>query len=666
MRPDPASRRAQVLFGLLLVGATLAAYAPAIRAGYIWDDKLHLLDNPVLKPGGLAQAWVPGTYINYWPLTFSAYWLQDKLWGVAHPAGFHLVNILLHALSALLVWRVLRLVLHIRATASTEWASLLGAAIFALHPVNVESVAWIAQLKNVLALLLALASLWFYLRHDGSGRRLFYALAVAAFALSTLAKGIGLTLPVVLVALAWWHRGRIGWGDVRRVAPFLVIAVLMTSVEVAMQHDGEPWEVPRSDSVLSRLAGAGWCVWFYLSKLIWPFNLSFVYPRWTIDGGKLWSFLPDAMLLLVMLIAWLQRARWGRGPFMVLFSYAVLLLPVLGFTNIYFMRYSLVADHWQYAAMIVPAAGLAAGLVAAARTKTAAIVVAAAAVSMIVSLGVLTHAQTAIYKDEETLWQAVLQQNPDAWMAHNNLGNWLADRGRVQEALAHYQATVRLRSEHFQAHNNVGVILGRLGRPEEAIASYERALAIDGTYVRARENLIAAYKEFGSQILGRGKFLNAEDDYKTAQRYFVRLVELAPDDAEAHYGLGVALIEVGEVSKGVDQLQEATRVSAGFLPAYDLLAQLLATRAPVDGGDPDRAIQAALRACALTRDQDPVRLDRLAVAYASAGRFKEAIATEERALEIVQRYDPQNVAGTLRAHRDLFRAGKAVRGPSPR
>src|SRR5262245_47347208 len=193
-----AFRSGPALVVLLLVVATFVVYVPALRGGYVWDDDLHLLNNPVLQPGGLARIWVPGTYINYWPLTFSTYWLENKLWGVAHPMGFHLVNVLLHSLSALLVWQVL-LCIHqhapeqepafeetgqpsrATATGATTWGALLGAALFALHPVNVESVAWVAQLKNVLSMFLTLLAVLFYLQHERTGRWGRYALALAAF-----------------------------------------------------------------------------------------------------------------------------------------------------------------------------------------------------------------------------------------------------------------------------------------------------------------------------------------------------------------------------------------------------------------------------------------------------------------------------------------------------
>ena len=671
---SPHLRWGQMLVALLLVGATFVVYLPALGGGYVWDDDLHLLNNPVLRPGGLAKIWVPGTYINYWPLTFSIYWLEDKLWGIAHPIGFHLVNVLLHSVCALLVWRVL-LRVHVqgvdkgpafdetqRPRLEADWGTtssgaLLGAAIFALHPVNVESVAWVAQLKNVLSLFLTLLVVLFYLRHERTGEWGIYVLAVAVFGLSTLAKGMGVTLAFVLLALAWWQRGKISRRDVWRVAPFLVIGLVMACVEVAMQNEGQPWAVPRTDSQLARLAGAGWCVWFYLYKLFWPLNLSFVYPRWTINSGELRSFVPDALLLGTMFVAWWQRRSWGRGLFMLLFCYVALLLPVLGFANIYFMRYSLVADHWQYAAMIVPAAGVGARLAAWARRGIPQIAVSVGVVVMLGSLGALTYRQAGIYKDVETLWGDVIKRNPDSWMPRHNLGNWLANRGRVEEAVVHYEAVVRLKPDDFQAYNNLGVMLQRLDRPQEAIVNFERALEINADYALARQNLIPEYKRLGKRLL------SGERDYEAARRYYIRATQLAPDDTDAHFGLGVALIGTANMSEAVDELQKAVTLSPAFVDAHDTLARILATRAPADGGNPDRAIREALQACVLTAYQDGLRLDALAIAYASAGRFDEAVATQKKALQLVQGPWSQDLVSVLQAHLNLFRAGRPYRGP---
>lgn len=635
---------------LLLVCAVLVAYLPALHAGYVWDDDLHLLNNPVLKAGGLARIWVPGTYINYWPLTFSVYWLEDALWGVGHPMGFHLVNILLHAGSAVWVGLVLSRLTRI---AGGAW---LAAAIFALHPVNVESVAWVAQLKNTLSLFLTLASVWLYLRSEDAGREAMYPLAVGVFALSTLAKGITVTLPVVLLALAWWQRGRITRRDLWRVLPFLVIGVVMACVEVAMQKEGQPWEIPRTDGPSARLAGAGWCVAFYLYKLIWPFNLSFVYPRWTIDGGKLLSFVPDAALLSALAVAWWQRSQpWARGLLMLLVCYLALLLPVLGFTNIYFMRYSLVADHWQYAAMIVPAA--AAGALAArwARRGALRVAVPVISVALVAGLGTLTYAQTRAYKDYETLWFDVQRRNPEAWLSYLNLGNWYANQNRPQEAIAQFEATVRLKPDEFFAYNNLGVMRARVGRDEEAITTFERALAIKPDYDLARVNLVRTQKDLAKRLLG---FRDAD-----AAMYLRRASELAPDDPEVHFLLGVALTNLDDVRGAADQFQKAVTLKPDRFESHDALARLLATRAPNDGGDPSRAIREAQQACVLTGNLDGLRFDTLALAYASAGRFAEAVIAEQRALELIGKTGAPADVSRLRNHLSLFESGKPYRAP---
>jgi tetratricopeptide (TPR) repeat protein len=230
-------------------------------------------------------------------------------------------------------------------------------------------------------------------------------------------------------------------------------------------------------------------VWFYLYKLIWPLNLCFVYPRWAIDGGRWQSFVPDIVLLTLLLVTWRHRQSWGRGPFMVLSCYVALLLPVLGFANIYFMRYSLVADHWQYAAMIVPAAGMGALFATGARRGTQGIVIAAVVVVLLAGLGTLTYAQTRIYQDTETLWRAVFTCNPDSWMPHHDLGNLLANRRQAEEAVEQYKAAVRLKPDDFQAYNNMGVMLRSLGREQEAIEMFRKALWIKPDYGLARRNL---------------------------------------------------------------------------------------------------------------------------------------------------------------------------------
>ncbi len=411
------------LFVVALLAGVILVYQPAWHGGLLLDDREHLLNNPVLKPGGLLKAWVPGTYINYWPLTFTAYRLQFEIWGL-NPVGFHIVNIVLHAISAILVWRIL---VHLEAP-----GAMFAAALFALHPVNVESVAWIAQLKNILSLLLALLSVLLYLLYEERGKWWRLVLSIGVFWLSALAKGIALTLPVVLLACAWWQRGRIGRRDLLRVLPYLLIGLFMAGMEVWSQRLlGAAETTVRSDGLLSRAAVAGCAVWFYLWKLIWPVNLIFVYPRWSIDERDVVSYLPGVLLVIVLALAWWQRRSWGRPVVMLIVCYVALLLPALGFVNISFMEHSLVADHWQYAAMIVPCAMFAAVAATLGHRRLwhrpAGYVW---CIALLAVLAGLTWQQSRMYADAETLYRTTIDRNPNCWMAYNNLGNrMLARRG---------------------------------------------------------------------------------------------------------------------------------------------------------------------------------------------------------------------------------------------
>jgi protein O-mannosyl-transferase len=423
---------------LLLAVATFLAYQPVWHAGFIWDDDELLTNNPVVKSAaGLYRPWFTASTLDYYPMTFSMWWLEWRLWA-NHPLGYHLVNVLLHALSAILLWRVLlRLNLP---------GALLAAAIFALHPVNVESVAWISEGKNTLSMFFYAGTLLCWLKFEESGGRRWHGLALAGFALALFSKSAVAPLPVVLLGIAWWRRGRVGWKDIRQVVPFFVMAAAVCWVTVWFHyHRAMGSGVVRTDGFWSRLAGAGWAVWFYLYKALLPLNLIFVYPRWQIDARNVAIYIPLVLLAAAFVLCWRYRRGWGKALFFGLAYFVVMLLPILGFLNIYYMRYSLVADHWEYFAIIGPIA-----LAAAIIRKP---VLAAA---FLLALGVLTWKQCGIYANAETLWRATLARNPGSTIAQNNLSAALLANGQVDEALLHSEAVLATHPDDATAQGDLG------------------------------------------------------------------------------------------------------------------------------------------------------------------------------------------------------------------
>jgi hypothetical protein len=609
-------RRLAALAAAMLVGATVVAYWPAVGGDFIFDDALHLRDNPVLKPGGLLASWRPGVQPNYWPLTFSIYWLGYQCWGLS-PVGYHVLNLALHAACALLLWRVLALVLakdgfrvrdprpvfdpeaqNGRETRDPAVAAAwLGAAFFALHPVNAESAAWVSQLKTILSLFFALLCVLFYLGGEIRGGWWRYAMALAAFALSALAKGAALTLPGVLLALVWWRRGRITGRDIWRLVPYVLIGGAMAAVEVSMQHTALAGRAILPGGSFGRIGTAGNVIWFYLWKLIWPLDLSAVYPRWTVPpapGYGLWC-LPAATLVLVGFLAWWQHQRWGRALVVFLAAYVILLLPVLGFTTITYMDHSLVADHWQYVALAAGAAlvaggGVALGQAVAGRSSwrhPACL----GSVMVAVVLGSLASQRARLFANNEELWRDVLTRNLNSSFAYYNMGFALRSNGHPREAVAYYERAEQLQPDAANVHLELGQALFETGRPRQAAAEYERLLSLE------------------------------------------------PD---------------------------AARAAAGLAGALNDAAWLLATRSRGDGGDPRRAVILAEAACKAAPAADlPGDLDTLGAAYASDGRFGRAIEVAQRALELAQKDRQTELAGQIGAHLAAYRASQPWREGPP-
>jgi tetratricopeptide (TPR) repeat protein len=473
---------------LFLVAVTLIAYGPAWRAGFIWDDDAYLTQNPLLTaPDGLRRIWFsPDSPSQYFPLTYTAFYVERALWGL-NPAGYHLVNLLLHAANALLVWRVLA-----RLRVPGAW---LAAAIFALHPVQVESVAWITERKNVLMGFFFLLTLWGWVRFidEKTGRRWrYYVLALVFYALALSAKTTACTLPAALLLILWLRKMPINWRRLAQVAPFVAMGIGMGLVTVWWErhHQGTHGKLFEM-GLVERVLIASRAVWFYAGKLLWPANLTFSYPRWTISESDPRAY--GWVLATAALGAAIWRARrWaGRSVEVAAAFFVATLSPLLGFITIYTFQYSFVADHYQYLACIGPMALAAAamemglGRVAWGRPFLQPALCAA----LLVALGTLTWKQCGIYADAETLWQATLARNPDSWLAHNNLGTILRQKGRVDEAITHYQEALKIMPGNESLHFNLARASYQMGKVDQAIAQFQLALQIEPADMEAQNNL---------------------------------------------------------------------------------------------------------------------------------------------------------------------------------
>lgn len=444
-------------------------YVPSFRGGFIWDDDLHLLSNPVLKPGGLARAWFSTEQTNYWPLTWSGFCLQWQLFG-PNPTGYRFVNALLHAANSALIAIVLAR-LGIR-------GAYAAAALFAIHPLNVEAVAWVTQFKTLLCTLLFLLSLRGYLvATTTTFSRPHYRLSIAAFAFALLSKPAVVGFPVVLLLVEWWQRRTITRQTLLRTAPYFAVALATGLLEIWFQnHRSMAGVVVRTDSFLSRLLTAACVFWFYIWKTFIPYPLMFVYPRWTISPANAMTWLPLIACIALAAILFLKRNTWGRAPLFALGFYTVMIAPVLGFLNIFYMRYSFVADHWQYVAMPGIVALIAAGIhVLADRTKKNIIWLIAAVCAV---LAMLTLRHQRVYMNIETLYHDTVAKNPRAALAHNNLASLLYRRGDMEGATRHYQQALAVDDLDPEAHAGYGNILFDQGRLADALEQYKAALPL--------------------------------------------------------------------------------------------------------------------------------------------------------------------------------------------
>lgn len=686
--------------GLIVLG-TLWAYLPALEAGFVWDDDWYVTNNPhLLTLGGLYKIWFEiGATVQYYPLVFTSFWIEHRLWGLS-PFGYHLTNVCLHAVNSLLVWVVLR-----RLAVPGAW---LAAALFAVHPIHVESVAWITERKNVLSGAFYLLSLLAYCRAVDLDRRdggalawRPYLLALAFFILALLSKTVTCTLPVVILIILWWKGRGLSWRSVFLLLPMFAIGLILGLLTAWLERNhvgaiGEDWNL----SPLDRVLIASRAVWFYVGKLAWPSEIIFFYPRWVIDATDWKAYIWPALTAATLAVLWIRRRRLGKGPLAAALFFGTTLGPALGFVDVYPMRFSFVANHFAYLASLGPitlAAGLAAsalptaslaGAVALSRREriaTAALLLAAGVV--VVALALLTVWNAGAYTSTEALWRDTIAKNPDAWLAHNNLandlvkgdrheeaaghfrealrakpdyadgyynlGNTLLALGQVEEAGRQYRKAIELKPTHVEAHNGLGIVLDKQGRPEEALAQFRLALELRPGYMQAHLNLALLMRKSGN-------------DQEMVEHLRQALFQ-KPDMADARVDLGLALVRLNRPAEAMPEISEALRLNPASAEAHNALGNALLALGQVEAaaasygeairlqpdyadahsnlglalvrrGDLDGAVERLTRALAI-RPAFAEAHHALGGALASQGKLEEAIVHMRKAVELA----PNNV-----------------------
>ena len=510
---------------LLFLLVTVSAYIYTLNCGYIWDDDRHvLMDSSLWGLAGLWKIWFSREMQQYYPLIYSSFWLEANLWGLS-PAMSHIINAAVHALNAFLLYAVLK---HLNVR-----GALFAGLIFALHPVHVESVAWISERKNVLSGLFYLLSLYAFLKSEDRPGKGLYILSLVLFIMALLCKTVACTLPAALLIIRWMRGRNIGAGYVAGLIPFFALGLAFGLLTIWWEANlvgasGHAWEM----SYIERVLLAGRVFWFYIYKLLAPFELIFIYPRWQVDPSAAWQWLPPAGAVLAAALLFALSRRTGRGPAAALAFFLVTLFPALGFIDVYPFQFSFVADHFQYMASAGPIslfAGTAAWAAARGASSEKALPAAGilAAALLLAVLWALSFSQTFAYKDSATIWKDTIARNPKAWIAHTNLAvDSINDDHDL--AIVHLEKAYGLNPSNEIISHALGLALFKksselsakgmeaeaLEYNGRAIALYKEALALEPLYVAAHINL--------------GVSLGNAEDYDGAIGHFQTALRLNP------------------------------------------------------------------------------------------------------------------------------------------
>jgi tetratricopeptide (TPR) repeat protein len=638
---------------------TWLVFGQTLRHEFVsFDDNLYVCENPAVTHGlnlkGVGWAFTHTVVANWHPLTMMTHMLDCRLYGL-NAGGHHLTNVLLHTASVILLFLVLR-----RMTGAL-WRSALVAAVFAIHPLRVESVAWVAERKDVLSGLFFMLTLWAYVRYVGKSKahspksKVFYGLVLLFFVLGLMSKPMVVTLPFVLLLLDYWPLNRftpppvpavtgkgdslknhfLPWRLILEKIPLLALSGAACVATMMIQKD-----IIAPVPLALRIGNAAVSYVVYLRQMFCPAGLAvlYPYPQNSLPGWKI----ALAVVLLAAISAGVFLRR-QRQPYLLMgwLWYLGMLIPVIGLVQVggqaHADRYTYLPQIGLYLALIWAVGSLGAGW------RHRRVVLGGLSTVILVALIFCARTQTSYWRNSEVLWTHTLACTSDNYIAHYNLGDALVKMGRRDEAIAQYQKTLQITPNYAEAHDNLGSVLLQKGRVDEAIAHYQTALRITPENATAHNNL-------GNALRQKGRVDEAIAQCQVA-------LQINPDYADAHDNLGNALFQKRRVAEAITHYQKALQINPDYAEAHNNLAWVLATAPQVSLRNGDEAVKLAERANQLTGGKTPIILHTLAAAYAEAGRFGDAIRSVQKAIELAQAAGQKDLAERFTGELKLYEAG---------
>ncbi len=621
-------------------------YWPAVKGGFVWDDTLYILDNPLLRDvGGLWRIWFePGSSTEYYPLEETTQWLEWQLWA-DRAMGYHVVNIILHIASSLLVWR-----LFSKFDLRLAW---WGGLIFALHPAQVESVAWIVELKNTLSLPFFLLAMCFWIDYDAHRQKRDYVWALLFFLLAMLCKLTMITFPFVLLLYAWWKHGRLEWSDVKESIPFFFVSVALGGLTVWAAHRYDLAAHNQPDMIfpqglLAHFLLIGQIMGFYFSRVFWPVDYLPAYPKEPVNPFSPIEYLPWVAGAVLAFMLFRLRRSWARPALLGLGYFVVLLAPFIGFLPLKSMSFTWAMDHFLYIPIIGLIGLLVAGLgLLESRFPLIGRYVGGGLAVTVLFLAIESRAIAGLFVNDETLWTYTLQRDPNSWIAHFNLGSALLDQKRYRDAITQIKLAIALRPAYGDDYFNLGIALDKLGRTPEAEEQYRTAMKLEPgsprTYLNLGElmirtgNLVEAESLFrqGLKISPDAPSLQADlggillktGRLQEAIGFYQEAVASNPDVAGLQYDLGAVLFQTGNFPQAGEHFELAVKLDPQMTAAHENLGVILAR-----SGRLSEAIDQFSAVLEINPQAQAAR-DNLALALAQSGRIPEAIEQFKVALE---------------------------------